>query len=393
MKNKKYDYFFSILSALFNVLILQIVCFPIINKHVDVNKFGEILLIFAIVNSFSLVFGNTLNNIRLVNINKYNKDDFNSFNGFLTIITLINAMLMFITLKYLHINLFEIILIIIWSTLLLIKSYYIVEFRIIINFVKILITTLIYSFSLLFTLLLIIFFNQSFYFSFIFSEAFSLLYVLIHTNLIKETFSKNITFKIKRDYLVLFSSNILNNLINYIDRFVISFILGKRFIAVFFAATVLGKLSTLLIQPISSVILSYGVKEEDEGSVNKFSKTMLINFFLSILITIFIYILSIPIINILYPNLLSEAYPIIFFANFGVVILAVGTIAQSSVMARGKLIEQFKINLVFLIVFFAIIYSLTINYKLLGFSIALIISSLCKYISIWYFGKKYFKDR
>ncbi|MGK0553067.1 hypothetical protein [Macrococcus capreoli] len=391
MNNKKFDYILSILSALIGVAILQILFFPLMSRHLNTHKFGEILLVFAIVNSFSLVFGNTLNNIRLINIKKYNDIEPGSFNIFLLVLTIFNAILMFLTLMFLKIDGFESIINIIWSTILLLKSYYIVEFRIKINFKKILISTIIYSFGLLVSLLILINSSTSFYFSFVFAELVSLIYVVANTSLIKEgikgSFSKNMI----NDYIILFSSNMLNNFINYIDRFAISFIMGKKFIAIFFAATILGKLSTLIIQPISTVVLSYGVIEETY-SKKHFNKMLVTNFLLSIIISTLIYFISVPIIKLLYKTLFTEALPIIFLANLGVVILAVGTIAQSTIMAKGKLLEQFKINSAFLIVFFIVVYPLTLKYKLFGFSIALIVSSISKYISIWFFGKKYFNE-
>lgn len=59
----------TIIGTLLIALGLQFLAYPIINQRVGNEAFGSILTIYTIITITSVVLGNTLNNIRLINMN------------------------------------------------------------------------------------------------------------------------------------------------------------------------------------------------------------------------------------------------------------------------------------------------------------------------------------
>ncbi len=66
----------TIIGTLLIALGLQFLAYPIINQRVGNEAFGSILTIYTIITITSVVLGNTLNNIRLINMNLYKSNHY-----------------------------------------------------------------------------------------------------------------------------------------------------------------------------------------------------------------------------------------------------------------------------------------------------------------------------
>ncbi|PTK57410.1 capsular biosynthesis protein, partial [Staphylococcus haemolyticus] len=64
----------TISSSLLIALGLQFISYPFIHRILGDKEFGQILTIYTIITISSVVLGNTLNNIRLINVNYYSAD-------------------------------------------------------------------------------------------------------------------------------------------------------------------------------------------------------------------------------------------------------------------------------------------------------------------------------
>ncbi|PTF05734.1 capsular biosynthesis protein, partial [Staphylococcus equorum] len=71
----KYKFFIdsskTIASSLLVAFGLQLIAYPFIINEIGNNQFGEILTIYTLMTISSVVIGNTLNNIRLINVKYY----------------------------------------------------------------------------------------------------------------------------------------------------------------------------------------------------------------------------------------------------------------------------------------------------------------------------------
>ena len=66
----------TIFSSLIIALGLQFIAYPFIHRGMGDNNFGEILTVYTILTITSVVLGNTLNNIRLINVDHYSSNNY-----------------------------------------------------------------------------------------------------------------------------------------------------------------------------------------------------------------------------------------------------------------------------------------------------------------------------
>lgn len=91
----------TIIGTLLIALGLQFLAYPIINQRVGNEAFGSILTIYTIITITSVVLGNTLNNIRLINMNLYKSNHYYwKFVSILLISILIESIALIIVFLY-----------------------------------------------------------------------------------------------------------------------------------------------------------------------------------------------------------------------------------------------------------------------------------------------------
>src|SRR5699024_4339103 len=114
------------------------------------------------------------------------------------------------------------------------------------------------------------------------------------------------------NYNSLMGSNIILNLLNYSDRILIGLVIGTRYVPLFFIATIVGKLSNLVINPLATVLLSYEVDNNNTYSRKKYIRIFFITIILSMILSVIISLISYMVIKILYPNYLDDVKSLIF---------------------------------------------------------------------------------
>ncbi len=80
-----------------------------------------------------------------------------------------------------------------------------------------------------------------------------------------------------KDYVMLLSTNSLNNLNLYLDRLILLPIIGGTAVTISFLSTFIGKMLATFLYPINNVVLSYiSVNESDNIKKQYLEKTNLI---------------------------------------------------------------------------------------------------------------------
>ncbi len=163
LQGKKYisDFSYNILASLVVTGILQLIVYPYLAKTFDSSIYGLILISMGIINSFSLSVGNSLNNTRLIQntdyIDKKIEGDFN------IIINLFSSILMIIVLIlgifYFQFSIIISILISILCFLISLRAYYVVIFRINLDFKRFFYYKLIVGFCYIIGIIFVYFFN------------------------------------------------------------------------------------------------------------------------------------------------------------------------------------------------------------------------------------------
>ncbi|WBF52126.1 hypothetical protein [Macrococcoides canis] len=386
MKNKK-DYFLSILSSALPIVFLQLILIPIYSHNNNQIQLGNFVIILAIVNITSVILGNSLNNIRLTN--KDTSISESQFNSFLLILLCIQLLLNFLFAYFKEFDIYNVLIISCWSGVLLLKSYYLVFFRLKLDFYHYLISSIIYSIFIILSSFIVYKFNFNIYIILLLADFLSLLYILYKN---KDYYGiKNISllpiYKIK-DFLSLTISNLLSNILNYSDRLFIDIILGSLFTPYFFIATTLGKLSNLIIAPINNVILSYSVRKEDKSKKNNEIKSVLNIIIIVTILNICMYFISIIFIDIFYHQYLDKVKDYIFMGNYSLMLLSGSTIPQVKLVANNRFRENLIVNLSIVLLLIILGVPLTYLEGINGFIWSLFIVSIFKFVIILYYLNK-----
>ncbi len=325
-------------------------------------------------------FGNVLNNIRLLTHQEYED---HKVSGDFTILLVgaigINACTMIIgTLYYVESDFFmNVGLMLILSCLNVTREYAIVSFRITLNYKAILINNIILGIGYLAGLAV---FWVTGYWQWIYIIGFSLslIYVMRHSSLLKEKLTKTPFFK-RTTYksIILFISVLMKTMMNYGDKLLLFPLLGPATVSVYYSATVLGKIISMAITPISSVMLSYLAKME-KLRLKQFLSVLAIITAVGVigyLVTVWI---SAPILLRLYPKWAEESLTLIPITTATAIIEMMCSVIHPIVLRFNHINWQIIISGINLLIYLAGGLILFHFYGLVGFSIGILGASLFK---------------
>lgn len=396
MKKQKIfsDITLNILAAGIVAVVTQFAVYPLIGKGFNSLNFGNILVMMSVVNIIAVVLGNSLNNIRLIHEKDYEKEKIKGDFPQLLVLGLgVNIFLvsLFIFMIWPDEPVINSITLVLVSIFTMLRAYLTVEYRLQLNYKKIVIHSSIYSLSLLLGTL-ILFHTDIWPLVFLVGEIISFFYLNFTTKLLKEKIIFTNKFRlIFKQYFLLCTSSVIGNVLIYLDRIIILTFLGPLSVTIYFTATIIGKMTSFVISPISGVILSYLSSKEGSLSLKEFGLINLGMIFISSIMTALSYIISAPLLKVLYPDVYEEAISILFFGNLGVILQTASMIPQTILLKYGGSSYQVAIQITYGIVYVIGGIIMMINFGLLGFCIAAIIAALFKFIIISLIGLKVLK--
>lgn len=361
----------------------QILLLPFLAKAVTDEVYTSIVMYISVLNVICNVTGGELGNVRLIRDSEYRdkniKGDFSRILLFLSPIITIILIPIFIYLKYSFVGSIILILTILMAN---IRLYATCFYRLKKQFNKVIIQNIFYFGGIVLSLIIFSFY-KNIYLIMLIPELISLFYALKNSDLIdmKLTKTKEIKNTIK-SFAQLGTVSALTNLMNYFDKFLIYPMLGATSVAIYYAVNSMSKITSLITNPMASVILSWVSNVKSGDNQNKIIKlTILAN----IPIILGVTIISIPLtyiaLKILYSQYLNEALILI------IPIAISSSFATASTLIKSVLLKftNTKKILYSYIIYFAIFivsgYVLSKTNGLIGFTIANIISRIILWIS------------
>ncbi len=382
MKKKIFfDFAINIISNLVLIAIIQLLILPILSRDVTTKVFGEIVSIYGFSNVITTFLGNTLNNIRLITSDKEKPDFFS-----LSFITNIVSFILIFILSFIYGRNLSVANIIIFSISTMLTNnriYSSVFYRKQLKFIGLLYMNLSVVAGYLLGMFLL---NQigGSYWSLIFliGEIIGHVYLFLSNNEIVYEFItadlKKLDHRITKKFINLSFANLIANVLNYLDRFMILPILGAVSMSTFYAASSISKIIAMLVTPMTNVLLSYIAK--DDYKIKR-KKLLLITMYLFVAFIPMYFIVnyvSVFLINILYPSLANQSLPLVPIITIGILFNVIGNIINTFLLKLYKLFYQNVIQVSYgaIYVFLAIILSL--NYGIIGFSVAYVIAMVLK---------------
>ena len=382
-KNIFNDILLNIVASIILTIATQIVALPILSRLVSIDSYGNILTMYAIMSIFAIPFGGTLCDSRLLmRNNTLDKKIEPNFNYLVCVLLIINFLLTCIlNIYFFNISIFYCFLMSFSSSFLLLRAYYIVEYRITLDFVKILIVSIFsligYTIGIFLSYLLNIW-----VLTFFIGELIPTLFILLTSKSLKYGFKKDEYYiKAFDSFKFLVVATFLGFLIMYADRFFLNPLLGPKYVSIFLVSTFLGKTIGIILGPISAVLFSYYVKE-DKVTIKTYFKRVLIYFMITMLSFLFIIVIGKPLLKMLYPTIYPHMLDYYFVGNFGAILFILGNLLQTNLLANASARMNTLVQLIYFIIYILLGYFLTISYGLFGFSISIILSNSFRVILI-----------
>ncbi len=378
------DSVLNLIVSFIPLIVLQLLIYPIISKSVTKVEYGTMITVYSFLYLIGGTLGTELNKERLIKEKEYTqtkaKGDFN-------VILVINMVLVAVACTamecyvYNGITGFHIITGICTCLFIMLNSYLQVAFRIELNYKKMAIAQLI-SVLGYFLGLGIFFFTKKWIFVFLGGGVVVFCYILKTTDLLKEPYKKTEFFrKTFFDNMYLIMAGLFSRIVLYGDKILLFPIGGGDMVAIYYIATLFGKIISMSFEPVNTVFLSYLAKM-DKIRAKDFKLILVIATVLCIGGYIACVAISKPILFFLYPQWAEEASSLIWITTLGVCLCAMCDIINSFVLKECDIYWQSLINGASGIVFFISGIALLNLYGLIGYCVGVSVSYLIKLILI-----------
>lgn len=367
----------------------QIVAFPLIARKETAN-FGDILTIFAIINIVSSFLGNALGQLKLVQKQKYAELNINGDYRIILSYFIVFSFLfgIFITKLFFDVSsiskLFMIGLLYGFCTL---RTYTTYDFRFQNKIKEILYYNIVYTVVLIVLSIVYYYSNIGFSWIYIFliAELCSFLYYSPKLIIFKESKSKSFLFKetLKKTFLFAFNGG-MSYIINSSDRLLLKPLVGSNGVAIYYSASFVSKIGSLVLNPLNGVILRKLSDEKSDAKKLIVKATSISSIIILMVYFIILLIISPPIMKLLYPFYYTEAIKIYALISFSSACIAsIGIIKQILIRFYPPSTLS-MIMTIYTIGFISLAILMTLKGGIAGFAISTIISNVSLYISILY---------
>ena len=379
---KNFIYAFS--AVILQIGVVQLVILPSISKTMSSEQYGLVLTLISIVDIIAITLGASICHVRLISISTYNDEcvngDFNKcciiYGGISVVASMVTSLL------YEKEFSGSTVLIGIMAFMAFFFSYSQVAIRLNRKFQYDIISSLLMAIGY-FCGYLIYKLNGQWQFIYILGYGAGGLFCgVIIGKLYRESCICTLLFKKTNQQIIeLSSSSFIKQLITYADRLILYPILGGELVAVYYAATLIGKMFSICTNPLNSLLLSYITKPK-RGIRNYLMKIIFYSSALCFCVYWLCLIISKPVLLILYPQYYEAALSIIHITLLSAMVEVVISIVTPFTLKIFNTSLQVLVSIISTIVYFVSAVILLEKYSLIGFSIAVLLSSITK-ISIF----------
>ena len=378
------DMFLNMIGFGIYIVSQQIILLPILAKFVKDSVYSSLVLYISILNVVCNVAGGELGNTRLVRDSDYKeKGIMGDFSRILFVVSIIISILLFPILIFMKYSLIGSVLLVITMLLANVRLYSLCYYRLKKNFIKVIIHNSLYLSGIIIGLILF-YFTRYIFIILLIPEILGTIYAIYNSDIFKMKLDKTEEIKnTTKKYTEFGIISFLINMMNYFDKFVIYPMFGATSVAVYYASQSMAKITSLITNPMASVILSW-VSNTDEKK-DKF-KVMKIALIANIPVILGVTIITIPCtyiaLKILYSQYLAQAMalivPISISSGFGTANSLIKSVLLKYMSSR-KLLFFYS----FYFIFFGISsYFLVSLFELVGFAYANLVAKAFLWIML-----------
>ena len=375
------NFILNFLSFALPTVVLQFVVQPLIAAKLGGDLNGQYLTLMSL-NFFLIgISATVLNTVRMLQNEKYEK---NNVVGDFNIIFLFYALLLILIMPLGYLlyvkdtNIIDILLYVLIGILYLYHDYIFAQYRLRMQFNKILINNGILIVGYAIGTVLFMFVLPKWQFVFICAYVLTGIYDFVNTTFIREPLKKTEFFsETVKKVGSLMVANSLNSSIAYFDKLLLFPLLGGVAVSVYNTASLVGKMLYLVSFPLNSLLLSYLVKIKRFrlASVKKYIFRTVVVLILGYIVCVLV---GYPLTDLLYPLWASESHIFIPITVASNLFLLISELINTVLLRYYKISFQMIIQSVNLVMYLGVSLVAMYFWGLLGFSIGVSIVALIK---------------
>lgn len=376
------DLVFSIAGLMLMNGMLQLLINPMLNKWLGDDAFGNYQSIFAVVSIMGTTFGVAANYSRMVR-SRENKDTNGDYNIFLTVISVIciavaaGTLIVYKSFSALHFLLLTVLMV-----LTVLRYYGDVNYRIKLNYKGFFLYYAIITAGYCVGLLLFKYVAEQWMLTFILGELAAVVFVLFHGSIFKgkkqlapsPEFGNTI-----KSVGILSTTNLLSSVAQQSDKIILRLAMGGEAVTIFYVATLLGKVVSLLTTPLNGVLIGYLTKYDGKFTKKMFAVFAGVLLGIGLVALICCYIASRIFVMLFYPGVYDEAKQYFFLANAGQIFYFIANCLMTVILRISSEKYQMYINIVYIVIYALTVIPLTMSFGLWGMTIALLITNAAKF--------------
>ena len=388
LKNKKTvftiasDLIFSVAGLMLMNGTLQLLIYSLLRKWVGNEAFGDYQSIIAVVSIMGTTFGVAANYSRMVRARE-KKDTNGDYNIFLSTIS---VMCIFVSagtlIIYRSFNVAHFLLLTILMVSTVFRYYSDVNYRIKLNYKGFFVYYAIITAGYCIGLLVFRYITEQWMLIFIIGELAAVVFVAFSGDIFKgkNLLTPSVEFKDSMKSVgILSATNILSSIAQQADKIILGLAINGEAVTIFYVATLLGKVVSLLTTPLNGVLIGYLTKYEGKVTKKMIAAFALVLLGIGIVAMFACYIASVILIKILHPEVFNDAKPYFFLANAGQIFYFIANCLMTVILRVASEKYQMYINIIYIIIFAATVIPLTISMGIWGMTIALLITNAAKF--------------
>lgn len=375
------DVALNVLATALPLCVLQLVILPLMAGNMSEGDYGLVVTTLSVFNVLPGVFGIALNNVRLVFQNKYDDAGVHGdFNVILLCSGLVCAAACVVLLVSFGTNdLASLLLVFVASLAWIAREYFLVAFRLSIDYKSILICNVVQTVGYVLGYGLFLAVHQ-WVLVYLVGQGLSLLYIVCKSGLHREPLQLTCLFKdVISSAAALSVSQFLSKFMAYSDRILLFPLLGGGAVGVYYISTLMGKIVSMAVAPINGVMLTYLSKRRSADRPRRaFWVAMLAALAACIAAYIAVMVLGRPVLGFLYPAYVDEAMvylPVTSITAFAYVLISV---AQPFTLKYYSMKWQVFINGFTCIAYVLLGLSLLSKFGLMGFCVGALVANVLK---------------
>lgn len=387
-KNISKDFIYNITASLLFTGVMQIIVYPYLAQRFSAQEYGTLLTLMGIANTVVVSLGNTLNNTRLIMNQAYEKKHLSGdFNIILIFAVFVSVVCTIIAGTFVFDQgIFATVLLSLYVGLACFRAYVSVEFRLVLNFKKILYGNVWGALGYIVGtgIVMVI---PVWSISFLMAELFYTLYILHNTKIYRESYkTTELLGRTSSKYLILIITGLSGNLLVYLDRLLIYPLVGADAVSTYTVAAFFGKTLSIVMVPIAGVLLGYYAQKDYKMTIKKFWNINILTLVFCSLFILISIVLSPLITKLLYPTLFESAKSYLFVANLAATIGVMCSITQTSVLKFAPTWLQIVKEVVYGVAYIGCGVVLLDRYGLWGFCMAAVTANVVKLLTLYIMG-------